>query len=150
MLKKILLLLIFSTALLLADNTLDNFLNEQIKIESQLLDQNLSLEKKVDIKKEQEIKYQMFLLEYATNKEEYILEANPYRDEVNKLKLRLNSNKFRGNTNAVMRDEVLLKTYAMRYGIREAFHEILQQTESESKSFFKDKINDTLVKYFSK
>ncbi len=154
MLKKILFLLLFlSTSLIFANdtnNTLDAFINDQIKIESQLLDQNLSLEKKVDIKKVQENTYQDFLLEYATNKEEYFNEANPYRHEVSKLKLRLNSNKFRGNTNAVMRDELLLEEYKVRNGIRDAFHAILQQTESESKSFFKDKISETLLKYFSK
>ncbi len=154
MLKKILfLLLLFSTSLIFANDTndtLDNFLNEQIKIEGQLLDLNLSLEKKIDIKKAQANSYQEFLMEYATNKEEHLNKTNPYRHEISKLKLRLNSNKHRGNTNAVMRDEVLLRGYIIRKGIREAFHEVLQQTESESKSFFKDKINETLVKYFSK
>lgn len=151
MLKKILFLLLFlSPSFLLAVDTFDNFINEQIKVESQLLDQNLSLDKKIEIKEVQAITYQDFFLRYASNKEEYMHEENPYRNEVKKLKLRLNSNKFRGNTNAVMRDEVLLKGYKVRNGIREAFHEVLQQTESESKSFFKDKINETLVKYFSK
>ena len=149
--KKVLFFIfLFFTQFLLAVDTFDNFINEQIKVESQLLDFNLSLDKKIEIKEVQTKTYQDFFLLYASNKEEYMHEENPYRNEMNKLKLRLNSNKYRGNTNAVMRDEVLLKGYALRKGIRDAFHEVLRQTESESKSFFKDKINETIVKYFSK
>ena len=148
--KIIFFILLFSTSFLLANNTLDDFINEQIKVEAKLLDQNLSLEKKIDIKKEQASEYQVFLLQYAANKEEHLQEGNPYRHKVSRLKLRLNNNKYLGNTNAVLRDEVLLQGYTIRTGIRNAFHEVLQQTDSESKAFFKDKVNETLLKYFSK
>ena len=148
--KIIFLILLFSTSFLLANDPLDDFINEQIKIEAKLLDQNLSLEKKMDIKKEQESVYQKFFLLYVTNKEENLQTNDPYRYQVNKLKLRLNNNKYKGNTNAVKRDEVLLQGYTIRRGIRKAFHEVLKQTDSESKAFFKDKVNETLVKYFSK
>ena len=148
--KIIFFILLFSTSFLLANDTLDDFIEEQIKIEAKLLDQNLSLEKKIDIKKEQGKQYQEFLLLYAANKEENLQKSNPYRYKVSKLKLRLNNNKYLGNTNAVMRDEVLLQGYTVKTGIRNAFHDVLQQTNSESKTFFKDKVNETLVKYFSK
>lgn len=138
------------TSFLFSNDTLDDFINEQVKIESQLLDENLSLEEKIEIKKEQGNIYQEFLIQYAANKDKYLQQDNPYKLEINKLKLRLNSNKYRGYANATMRDELLIKEYKLRKGIREAFHEVLRLTESESKSFFKDKINDTLVKYFSK
>ncbi len=146
----IFLILLFSTSFLLANDPLDDFINEQVKIEAKLLDQNLSLEKKIDIKKEQANEYQKFFLLYVTNKEENLQINNPYRYQVSNLKLRLNNNKFRGNTNAIMRDKVLLQGYTVRTGIRNAFHEVLQQTNSESKAFFKDKVNETIVKYFSK
>ncbi len=149
--KKIILLsLLFSMTSILASDALNEFIDKQIKIERQLLDQNLSLEKKMDIKKEQESVYQKFFLLYVTNKEENLQTNDPYRYQVNKLKLRLNNNKYKGNTNAVKRDEVLLQGYTIRRGIRNAFHEVLKQTDSESKAFFKDKVNETLVKYFSK
>jgi len=148
--KIIFLILLFSTSFLLANDPLDDFINEQIKIEAKLLDHNLSLEKKIDIKKEQTGEYQKFFLLYVTNKEENLQTNNPYRYKVNKLKLRLNNNRYLGNTNAVNRDEVLLKGYTVRTGIRNALHEVLRQTDNESKAFFKDKVNETLVKYFSK
>jgi MscS family membrane protein len=150
-LKKIIFLLFFLfTSLLFSKDVLNQFINEQVKIESQLLDQNLSLEKKIEIKEEQNNRYQEFLLQYAANKEEYLQQQSPYKNEISKLQLRLNSNKHRGNTNAVMRDELLIKGYNLRKGIREAFHEVMLLTESESRSFFRDKIDETLVKYFSK
>ena len=148
--KNIVLFFLLSiTSIIFANDKLDEFIDEQIKIESQLLDQNLSLEKKIDIKKDQEYQYQEFLLLYTADKERNLQTNNPYRYEVSKLKLRLNNNKYLGNTNAVLRDDILLKAYTVRTGIRDALHDILEQTESESKSFFKDKVNETIVKYFS-
>lgn len=154
MLQKILvfLLLLFSSLAVANDNndTLEAFINEQIIVERQLLDYNLSLEKKIEIKKNQEKRYQDFLLAYASNLNDNLYKSNPYKDEINKLTIRLNSNKHRGNTNAVMRDEVLLQGYNLRKGIRSAFHEVLQQAQSVPKAHFKDKLNETLLKYFSK
>ncbi len=149
--KKIIFLLFFLfTSFLFSNDILNEFLDEQVKVESKLLDQNLSLDEKIEIKEAQETRYQEFLLKYAANKEEYLQENNPYKRELDKLQLRLNSNKYKGYTNAVLRDELLIKGYKLREGIREAFHEIMLLTESESKSFFKDKINEKLVKYFEK
>ena len=143
-------LLLFSISFILANDTLDTFIDEQIKIESQLLDQNLSLEKKLDIKKAQDKQYRTFLLQYTADQEENLQKNNPNRYEVSKLKLRLNNNKYLGNTNAALRDKVLLQGYSIRTGIRNAFHDVLRQTGSESKAFFKDKVNEVIVKYFSK
>lgn len=141
---------ILSTQLLLANVSLDNFINEQLKVEANILDQNISLDKKIDLKKKQEIEYQEFLLLYISNQESYIEEKNPYRHEINKLKLRIRNNNYLGNTNAVMRDEVLLRGYAIRNAIKNALHAMLQHTDSESKAFFKDKVNEIILKYFSK
>ncbi len=151
MLKKILfLILLFSTHFLLANDLLDDFIDEQIKVETQFFDQNLSLDKKVDIKKKQVLQYGTFFLQYAADKAKNLQESNPYRSKTSRLKLRLNDNKYRGNTNAVKRDEVLLKGYAARNMIRDILHDTLMETRNKSKEFFKEKINDMLVKYLSK
>jgi len=150
-LKKILfLILFFASSLLLANDAFDDFIDTQIKIEAKLLDQNLSLDKKVKIKKEQGNAYQKFFLLYATDKDNNLKVHSPHRDEINRLNLSLNSNKYRGYTNAVMRDEVLLKNFQLRKGIRAALNEVLQHTNSESRTFFKDKVNEIIVKYLSK
>ncbi len=151
MLKKTLLLLfLFFTHSLLANDFLDKFIDEQIKVEAQFFDQNLSLDQKVDIKKEQQVQYGKFFLQYAADKEKNLQEGNPYRGKISRLKLRLNDNKYRGYTNAVKRDEVLLKGYAVRNMLRSILHDTLMETRSESKAFFKEKVNDILVKYLSK
>ena len=148
--KIIFLTFLFFTLFLSANDSLNDFINEQIKIEAKLLDQNLSLDQKVKIKKGQGTEYQEFFLQYATNKKNNLKKHVTYRDEVERLKLRINGNKYRGNTNAVLRDEVLLKSYALRKGITDAFYKVLQQTGSESRAFFKDKVNEIIVQYFSK
>ena len=151
MLKKILFFIfLFSTQYLLANDSLDNFIDEQIKVEAQFFDQNLSLDKKVDIKKKQVLQYGTFFLQYAADKIKNLQESNHYRNKISRLKLRLNDNKYRGNTNAVKRDEVLLKSYAVRNMLRNILHDTLMETRSESKAFFKEKVNDILVKYLSK
>lgn len=151
MLKKILFfILLFSTSFLLANDTLDNFIDEQVKVEGKFLDQNLSLDKKVEIKKEQVLQYAKFFLHYAADKEINLQQVNPYRAKTDRLKLRLNDNKYRGNTNAVKRDEVLLKGYASRNMVRNILHDTLTATSSNSKGFFKEKVNEILVKYLSK
>ena len=148
--KKILFLIFFfSTSLLLANNPFDDFIDAQIKIEAKLLDQNLTLDEKVKIKKEQGNAYQEFFLRYATDKDSNLKIQNPHRDDINRLKLSLNGNKYRGYTNAILRDEVLLKTYALKNGIRKAFHEILVNTKSESRTFYKEKVNEIIVKSFA-
>ena len=151
MLKKVLFLIfLFSTQFLFANDLLNDFIDEQIKIEAKFFDQNLSLDKKVDIKKEQQIQYGKFLLQYAAVKENHLRGNNPYRTQTGRLKLRLNDNKYRGNTNAVMRDEVLLKGYAVRSMIRNILHDTLMNTRGKSKTFFKEQINQILIKYLSK
>ena len=148
--KKILFLIfIFTHSILLGNDTLDTFIDAQIKTEVMLVDQNLSLDEKVKVKKKQAVSYKEFFLQYATNKDSNLKIHNPYRDKINRLNLSLNGNKYRGYTNAILRDEVILKNYALKSGIRKAFHEILEHTRSESRTFFKEKVNEVIVKYLS-
>lgn len=143
-------ILIFSSYILSANDFLDDFIDEQIKIEAKFLDQNLSLDTKVTIQKEQELSYKTFFLQNAADKEKNLEKNNPYRTQINRLKLRMNNNKYRGNTNAVNRDTVLLQEYTVRNMIRNILHATMLATHSKSKAFFKAKVNDILVQYLSK
>jgi len=72
-LKKLLFLLfLFTTTLLFAENKLDTFIDQQLKIEKQLLDENIPIEEKLKLKKEQSKEFQEFLLQYATEHETYV------------------------------------------------------------------------------
>ncbi len=147
--KLLFLFLFFASTFLFANDLLDNFITKQIKVEKQLVDDNITIEKKLKIKKEQIQQYQEFFLEFATDKEAFLSQKSPYKQEIYKLKLRYNSNKHRGNINAALRDELLLHQYAIRSSIRETLQEVLRFTDSKSKAFFKDKISELLVSHFA-
>ncbi len=142
-------ILVFCTYTLSANDFLDDFIDKQIEVEAKFLDQNLSLDKKVVIKNKQEIQYGKFFLQYAADKEKYLQESNHYRTQIARLELSINGNKYRGNINAVHRDEVLLKEYDARNMIRKILHDSIVATQSKSKAFFKEKVNEILVKYLS-
>ena len=147
--KKLLVLTILFTSILLANTALDIFLDQQMHIEKQLLDQNLTKEERADIEKEQNEEYQHFFLQYATNKKENLQTSNPYRTQISKLKLRLSQNKQRGNKTAVLRDEALLHEYRIRNLIRGMLNDVLRNTDNKSKAFYEDKVDEILLKYFS-
>lgn len=109
--KIIFFIFLFSTSSLFANDPLDDFLNQQIKVEATFLDQNLSLEKKITLKKKQAYDYQKFFLYYSAKKNEHLKASNPYRDDVNKLQFQLQSDTYKGNTKAIIHGELLLHSY---------------------------------------
>jgi len=149
--KNIFLLLLLFTISLLADSnsTFDAFIDKQIKDEAAFYDQNLSLDDKVKLKKNQKSDYQTFFLKYTTDKKKNLAEQNPYQDETNRITIRMNSNKYVGNTNAVKRDELLLENYTTRNALRKMLNDVLRETNSNSKKFFKDKVNEIIETYYS-
>ena len=145
----IFLILLFSTSFLLANDLLDDFINEQIKIEAKLLDNNTSINKKMEIKQSQNKDYRDFFLQYSADWHKQILEKDSYKNTIYKLQLRKKTNERKGNKNAALRDELLLKNYQIKQNIRNGLNTILQLSDNNSKDFFKDKINELLTKYFS-
>ena len=134
---------------LLAGTDLDTFLDQQMKVEKQLLEQNLTAQQRQEIEKEQDREYQSFFLQYATNKKENLQASNPYRTQISKLKLRINRNKYRGNKTAVLRDEAILHEYMIRELIRNILNDVLRNTDNKSKAFYEDKVDEILLKYLS-
>lgn len=136
---------------LLADthNEFNAFIDKEIKNEATLLDQNLSLDDKVKLKKGQESDYRDFFLQYTTDKKKNLAQKNLYHDEINRLTIRMNTNRYAGNTNAVKRDKLLLKNYTTRNALREMLNSALTESNSESKKFFKEKLDEIVEKYFS-
>ena len=148
-LKKIILLfLLFSFSILFAKPSLDEFIDRQIKIEKKLVEQNLTVETRLQIKKEQSREYQEFFLLYAANKAENLKEENPYDNKINKLKLRMQNNKRKGYTNAYIRDELQLQLYHVRQALFDTLSETLRLTENKSKVFFKDKVVELMMEQF--
>jgi MscS family membrane protein len=143
------LIFIFFTVFLFAEDTLDQFLDQQMKVEAKLLEQNLTQKERTQIQHEQHSEYQHFFLQYASNKKENLLLSNPYRTQITKLKIRLNSNRQRGYKTALLRDKALLQEYTIRNALRNALNEVLRNTENKSKAFYEDKVDEILLKYFS-
>ena len=149
MLKKILFFFLLFSQILLANTLLDDFIDTQIQVEAKFLDQNLTLDEKVKIKEDQEFAYRKFFMLYASDKETQLRNNNPYRTQISRLQLRLNDNKYRKNFNAVKRDKVLLLDYQLRTMLRAILQETLIESENNSKIYFKDKVNDIILKYLS-
>jgi len=149
-LKKLLfLLLLFAGTLLFAEDLLDNFIDRQLKVEQQLVDNNISIDEKVKIKKAQSRNFQEFMLQYATESDSYLNGRNPYMTKIYKLKLRYNSNKHRGYTIATLRDKLLLHNYEIRNRIRTTLNDVIRLTQSKSKEFYEEKVNELILKQFS-
>jgi len=149
-LRKIFIVFILLNVLLFGKVTFDDFLNHQMKTEAQLLDQNLTQEERQKIQKEQGREYQTFFLQYASDKKKNLQAENPYRWKISKLKLRINTNKQRGNKTAVLRDKAFLHIYIIKNMLRDILNEVLRSTDNKSKAFYEDKVDEILVKYFSK
>jgi len=146
--KLIFLLLIFSTYLL-ANVDFDTFITQQIKVEKQLMENNITEKEKDNIRKTQVRNYQEFFLHYASDKNAILSKNNPYKRKIERLKLRYKNNKHRHYKIATMRDELLIKSLTIKNSIRETINDSLRFTESKSKNFYKDKISDFLIKHFS-
>ncbi len=147
--KLLFLLLIFTSTFVLANNELDTFIDQQIKIEQQLLDSNISVDKRMEIKESQNKVYREFFLQYAVDSTKHLSEEDPYKHIIYKLQLRKKTNEHRGNKNAVLRDELLLRDYEFKSNIRNGLNNLLRISDNNSQDFFKDSINKMLTTHFA-
>ncbi len=143
------LIFVWMSTVLSAD-VLNDFINQQVTIEAQLLDQNISLDEKIVLQEAQEKMYKTFFFEYSTEKSLHVKEHNPNYTKVKRLKLRLRNNKYLGYTNAVKRDEIILNSYALRQDIRTFLHTVLRQTDEASIDIFKKQVNQTVLTFYEK
>ena len=147
--KLFFLLSIFTLTFLFSSDNLDAFIDKQMLVEKQLVDQNISLEQKIKMQELQEKEYQNFLFEYASEKESYLSTVDPYHTKIKRLKLRLKNNRFKGYITASKRDEVLLENYTIRQKIRALFHTLLRATKTSTTESFPDKVNTEILAFFS-
>ena len=149
--KKIALLLLLVFAYTLsANDILEHFIDEQIKVEAKLNDSNLSTEKKEIITKKQSLDYQRFFLGYISEKEANIRHPDPNRIKIAKIQFRIKANQERGNKYAVLRDEVEMENFHSRQSIRNMLQEVLSEADTKSYDAFNEKTTDILIKYLSK
>jgi MscS family membrane protein len=149
-LKKLLFLILFFTAtLLLANEQFDTFIEQQMKVEKQLMDNNISSKERKSLRKAQVKDYQEFFLQYAADKNEVLSKLNPYKQKIDIFKLRYRNNKHRNYKIATLRDELLIKSLTIKSSMLSTLNDALMYADSESKKFYKDKIFDSIMKHFS-
>jgi MscS family membrane protein len=146
-LKKIFILLILFVGFVYADKV-EDFINQQITIETKLLDSNISQDTYQQLRKQQQKDYKKFFLSFATNKNEYLSSLNPYKQQISQLKIQIQSNKYKKNYTSIKRDKLKLKLYEIKLTIRSFLNNIYKNAKLRSKDYFKDKISDLINKYY--
>ena len=145
MLFRLLLLLLLPLMLQAKSVYYGSFIDQQIKLTLKLNDPNLD---EKEIEKILDQKEQMFddaLEEVLANKAKYLSNSDPYASRIYKLQKIIAINKRRGNENAVIRDEVLVKSYKILQSQHKMFREILQALDLPTFAEFDTFVNKAFV-----
>ncbi len=148
--RKIVLFIILSITLLIADESIDSFIDKQIEVEIKLLDGHLQEDEKKSLKKAQKSDYREFFLSFASKKQEFLNTKSPYRYKINNIKIRLKNSIYQKDKYYSLYNKINLKEYLILDSIDSTLKDVLRETSSRSKEFFEDKINEIIVKYFLK
>ena len=110
--KKIFVFLIFFLPfIVLANDNFTPFVQAQFKIINQMNKDDITQKEMIKLLEEQELLYQKGIDSILSDKQEYIDNSKMYKSDIFALKKIKNLNKRLGNTYAVLRDEVQIKTY---------------------------------------
>ncbi len=146
MMKLILFLLLF-TAALSSNDFVEEFFTQEIALEKILDDQNLSTDALEKALEEDDRRYEHFVVDFITREKiEGIVDQNPYRSEMFRLKRRLQVNRQRGNSSAVMRDELRVATLALKQNIRTSMDKVVKATRLESYKAFEKRLQEIIIK----
>jgi len=147
-LKNIILIVLFVVSFLFGEDKLEDFFNHQIKVEIQLLDNNISESKLKELRKQQKNDYKKFFFDFASHHDEYLFTDNPYIKEINQLKFHIRHNKYKNNMDAIKRDQLKLRVYELKLAIRKILQNLITDAKRSSKTYFQYKINDKLAEFF--
>ncbi len=141
--KKILVLLLFIATLLNAEEVVkySDFIDAQIKLVYEMNEDNSTQEKIQNIIETQEAAYENALDVLMTNKSSYIDDPKLYDAEIFSLKKIMSINKRAGNANALLRDEIQLKSYELLRNQNLMIKEILLALDSPRIDSFEEKLN---------
>ncbi len=144
--KKIVLLLLITLSLFGSD-FIEDFFTQQSRLETELADQNLSSEALENILEDEDKLFKNFFVVYISKDvKEGAVEHNPYRSEIFRLKRRIQANRQRGNSLAIMRDELKLATLSLKQNMRNTMDQVVQATKLEDYSAFEKKLQEIVVK----
>ncbi len=106
---------------------------------------NITQEAMQKIVEEQELRYEMALNELMSNKNSYIKNINLYNSEIFSLKKIISINKRAGNTYAVLRDEVKIKSYKVVGAQNLLIKNILIALDLPNIKDFQDSLNNYIT-----
>ncbi|MBU1216896.1 mechanosensitive ion channel family protein [bacterium] len=111
-----------------------------------LNDANISQNKIEDILEKQKEAYVGVLENIMSNKYSFIQKASPYESKIFSLERIIKINKRAGNTYAVLRDEVLMKSYKLLDAQEKMIKEILSSLDDSDSGTFSKELNRVITK----
>jgi MscS family membrane protein len=139
------LFLLFYSVVANASAKYSNFIDKQIELTYKMNDTNLSQEDASTLVKTQEDLYEDELYKLMTNKSYYIKNLQDYSSEIFSLKKIIAINKRAGNSYAVIRDEVQIKSYLITGNINNLIKNILLSLNNKTMEEFEKKLNLYIV-----
>ena len=132
--------------MLLARGNFTPFINEQLKLIAQMDDVNTTQEKIMKIVHKQELMYSKALEDILKNKSKFINEYRNYDSDIFALDKIIKINKRFGNRYAVIRDEVLVKSYKLLNAQNRMVKDILLALDKYNFEDFQDYMNTLFAK----
>lgn len=147
MIHKFFILFIFLAGLTVeANSEYSAFIQKQMEFLHQMNDSNITKEAMQTLVKEQERSYVETLEYIMSNKQQYVEESNLYSSEISTLLKMIAINERAGNKNAVMRDEVQVKSYNILRNQHEMVKKVLLALDKLDIKIFREELNKIIAK----
>jgi MscS family membrane protein len=121
------------------------FIEKQLQFTKIINDNNITKDELNDIMKKQKNSFGVILKDIMRNKDAYEDYKNIYSDKIFSLKKIININKRAGNTYAVLRDEVQIKSYQLLDNQNKMIFNVLNSLEHEDRDIFSEKLTNAII-----
>ena len=138
----VLFLFIFSLSANTQHVKYSEFIDTQLALTLKMADANLTQEEVSELVEEQETLYEKALYNLMAQKQYYINNPRDYSSKIFSLKKIIAINKRAGNSYAVKRDEVQIKSYLIARSINTLVRNVLIALDSKSIDQFEEKLNE--------
>jgi MscS family membrane protein len=118
------------------------FIDKQLELTLRMNDANLTQEEISKLVEEQDILYEKALYQLMAQKSDYINNVKDYSSKIFSLKKIIAINKRAGNSYAVKRDEVQIRSYLIARNINTLVRDVLMALDSKSIESFEEKLNE--------
>jgi len=144
LLKLLILLLVFTSYVSGENVKFTPFVDQQIAIIEEMDDNNITTENIQVLLKKQDESFETVVNKLMSNKEYYIESVRSYDKEIFAIKKIITINKRAGNSFAVTRDEILLKSYLLLRAQNRMLKDILSALDLQTIEEFDRILNDSV------